>query len=535
VGERFAFLPADLSGALPPLARAALSGTRALPGVRLPRSAAELEGPAPSWDERARGELSGALCDSLAPLEPHVAVLDAARSLARAGRGCVVTAAAPGLLGGPLASLWRALACVRLAKTAAEHLGVEVVPVLFNRADERTLAPAHLLNPRFDLQRVGLSSMGATARPLGAVVLDERRHRLGALRAALAQLHGGAPHLADALDLLAPRPGESPARAFTRALLALAGPLGLVVVEPEWIRPQLCAALVRVLGSAPPGGLAAGARAVAELDPSLAVDDLPVLAHLGPQGGRDLYAGGEGFRFAGEPGSRNAAELAAALVGDPGDWSAGPRTEHLALDLALPSVCELGGPRELAARAAAAPLREAAGLAPGSFVLRGGVSVVDTACARSLAACSLQVEDVLAGQARGGEPADPPPVALERLRGIAEEAGSSLRALRPDLARIDRGLAARLRRAAAQVEGLVGGIAERAERVHRNRGGSRGRHLRRVEGTLRPGGGLQEERLGPFSLVARHGRGCLEPVADALDSFGAEHLVVHLGAVRERE
>ena len=530
MAERFAFLPADLSGALTPLARAALSHAHALPGVRLPRSAAECESPAGAWDAELRAELSAALLDPLARLEPHGAVLERARALARPQTLCVVAAAHPGLLGGPLASLWQGLACVRLARTIADCLGVEVVPILFNRADERVLAPAHILNCQLDPQRVGLSALDEGRRALGTLVIDEERHRTAALRSALVQLHGGAAHLEQALDLFLPRPGESPARAATRSLLALAGPLGLLVAEPDWLRPQLTAALVRIVGTAPPDALATGADNLGRLDPAAALraQALPALVHFAPGGARELLPGGEGFRFEGESGSRRGAEVAAAIVGAPTAWAAGARLEHLALDLVLPCVCELGNADALAARAAAAPLRTALGLAPGPFVLRGEVSVVDAACERSLAACSLEVADVLGGSAPPSSAALPPQV-VEALRTLGSQAGASLRGLRPELAEIDRGLATRLRRVAGQVENLVGALAERAERVHHNRAGTRRRHLRRANGALRPAGKPQEEVLAPFSLVARHGRGWVEPLAGALASFGAEHLVWHLG------
>ncbi|MED6334980.1 MAG: bacillithiol biosynthesis BshC [Planctomycetota bacterium] len=525
---RFAFLPADLFPPLTPLARAALAGECALPEMRLLRSTADLGGVADVWGEDLRAELSSALLGPLAALEPHVAVLEGARALARPGTFCVVTSARPGLFAGPLASLWKALATVRLARRFSEHLGAPVLPILFNRADECTLAPALLLNRQLALQQVGLTSMGEERIALGAQRIDEELHRTGALRSALLQLHGDEPHLKQALELLMPRPGESPARAFTRSLLALAGPLGLVVVEPDWIRSQLAAALVRIVGGVSPDALAEGARAVADLDPAAGVEAQSALVHFGVGGPRELRAGGEGYRFEGEPGSRSGAELAALIVGEPAAWVGGPRLEHLLLDLVLPSVCELGGPRSLALRAAAGPLRRALALEPGAFVLRGPVSVVDDACARSLEARSRDVADVLGGAAELTATSEPEPPVFGRLRAIAADAGASLRGLRPELAEIDRGLGARLRRTAGQVEELVEGFAERAARAQRQRAGTRGRHLRRLWAALTPEGQPQEALLGPFSLVARHGLDWLEPLALALDSLSAEHLVVQL-------
>ena len=103
-----------------PLVEAALAGEPSVRGIRVARSAEEIALPAERFEPERRSALSACLERCLAPLRPHVAVLDAVRALRAGGTWAVVTGQQPGLCGGPLYTLYKALQAVRLARHLAQ-------------------------------------------------------------------------------------------------------------------------------------------------------------------------------------------------------------------------------------------------------------------------------------------------------------------------------------------------------------------------------------------------------------------------------
>jgi len=549
-------LPAAVCG-LSPLARAALAGDFAPAGLPLPRAAAALEPPsnlARRFDRDERERLALALERNLTGLEPHVAVIEAVRSLARPEATLVVTACAPGLYASPLDGLWRALCALRLAALLARRWGAPVTALLWNRADRPGLSdlnPMRVLNPNLDVQRVGLAGLSGERTVPGRLVLEDGRHHLPAVRALLAQMHGDHPHVERALELLAPRAGETVARAFTRTMLELFGARGLIVAEPDWLRAQLSRALTTLVGRDPLALLRRGAAALSArgFEPGEDPGTAALVLRLDGDAARALRAGGEGFRYDGEPGSRTAAELAAEIAQEPAAWAAGELLEPLALDRALPVAARCGALAELALHAVLAPARDA-GLAPATpFVPRPAITLIDPAAQRSLAALGLGPAEVLgragappAAPIGGGaeplapsepeEPAEQPQLVRD-LRERARRTADELLAHRAELAAIERGLAGRLARVARDLCSGVERLCERAERALANRSGTRGRHVRRLENALRPLGRGQEEVFGPLPFLARCGTGWLDALGDELDPFAAEHLTVRLCAGEE--
>ena len=262
------YLPATVFP-LGALARAALAGRPSppeLPGMCVP----DALGSVPFYEERLeredRAELSQTLERELALLGPHVAVLESARALAEPGAACVLAGQQPGFLGGPLYNLYKALSVVRLARDLAQAWERPVVPVFWNHADDHDIAEVHsihVVNANLDLRKVSLPGMSSGKRPFSDLVLDEETHRLGPIAELLRQVLPEGERLERALARFLPRHGESLARAFTRAYVDLCGHLGLIVLEPAWIRNALSRALARLVGLDPRHALAEGARLLA--------------------------------------------------------------------------------------------------------------------------------------------------------------------------------------------------------------------------------------------------------------------------------
>jgi bacillithiol biosynthesis cysteine-adding enzyme BshC len=516
-----------------PLVEAALGREPSVRGIVVARSAAEIEPPAERLDSEQRAALSARLERCLAPLRPHVAVLDAVRALRAEGTWAVVTGQQPGLCGGPLYTLYKALQAVRLARHLSQAWERPVVALFWNHADDHDVAEVHhlhILNENLDLQRAGLAGLSSGRVPLGRLVLDEQRHGLGALRGFLEQSlarRSTDPEqqrcAREALELFLPRSGETPASAFTRTWTGLLGHLGLVVIEPEWIRDELSHRLADFVVRDPLAALQRDATALraAGFTPAIEPAEAALLYHVGEDGRRALRAGGEGFRFDHEPGSRTGVELAAEIVQDPGAWSPGALLRPLAQDLCLPVAAYVGGAGELAYHAQLGSLRAALDAPRTPFVLRRSATLVEPETQLALRRLGVEAEVVLAGELAGqvGLATAELPAALVQLREAGERAARELLAPRAALAEFDEALAKNLARTAAQVRDLVDKLVAKGERVHHNSSGKGRRHVRRVENSLRPHGEPQERVLGALPFVARFGTVWIETLLASFEPF----------------
>lgn len=546
-------LSADVLGAAP-LTRAAFAAGPAFGPLPIALDSADIPRPGETLGVGARGVLAAALragLEGALGAEGVPSRVDTSlRTLEREGTFAVVTGQQPGFLASPLYSLYKAIQACRIATELSRKWGSPVVPIFWNHADDHDIAEVHhawLLNRNNDLQKVGLAGMGSGRVPIGELALSAEVHRLPALRAQLRQIVEEHPGADAALDLFLPREGESLARTLTRAFSELLGEHGLVVLEPQWVRGLLSHELAQLVGRDVGGALGAGERALRAAGLSVAIPALGdpalgdpaggsaqgaalVFRHDPARGRSALRLGGEGFRYDGELGSRTRAELAAEIVQEPEAWSAGALLRPLVQDAVLPTCAYVGGAGELAYHAQLGPLRDLAGLRRTPFVPRIGCTLVDDETRFALERCELDVAEAIAlrgGYAPEGDSSTGPAV-IAALRASAYEAAKLVLVHRAALAELEPALAIGLKKAAEQIRGSVEKVAEKAERVHKNRSGKGERHVRRINSALGPRGLPQERVLGPFQFVARYGRALVDVLYEELPAFGQEHVVVHI-------
>lgn len=528
---RIEHLPADVLDPSP-LARAVAAGKLPRELLFVPRRSLEMQPPSDRLDPQARAALARTLESHLAPLAPHVAVLDHARAIAKPGSFCVVTGQQPGLFASPLYSLYKALQSIALARRLSIAWECPVVPIFWNHADDHDVAEvhhAHFVNRNLDVQKLAVAGLASGKQPLSRVVIDAAQ--AAALSAALAQVLQGASNVERALEIFAPRGGETFASAFTRAMTTLLGAHGLCVVEPDWIRAPMSRELARIVAAEPGAALVAGARALEALGHPVAIDPrtAALVFELRANGRFGLRSGGDGFRFDGEDGSRNATELAAEIVQRPLEWSPGALLRPLVQDAVLPVVAYVGGYGELAYHAQLGPLRDLVDTPRTAFVPRVSCTLVDEPLRTALAKLGTDVETVIrAAGSYASAQADDAPHVLARLREIAATAARALNAERSAFAELDPSLAVQLKKTGEQIRTLVDKLAEKGERVHQNKSGKGKRHERRVNSVLRPRGEPQERALGPLAYVARFGEDWIAELLAEIDPFQLEHLVVHL-------
>ncbi|HUR29594.1 MAG TPA: bacillithiol biosynthesis BshC, partial [Planctomycetota bacterium] len=363
---------------------------------------------------------------------------------------------------------------------------------------------------------------------------------LSAIRATLEQLHHQEPHVEAALDLFCPRDGETLARAFTRSMTELFGAGGLVVLEPDWIRPSMSRALADLVGrmrqSETPqrfeSALLAGAAQVRALGtaPQIEPATAALLYRVDERGRSALRIGGDGFRYDGEEGSRTGAELAAEIAQDLAGWSPAALMRPIVQDRCLPIAAYVGGLGELAYHAQLFPLRDFAGVPCTPFLPRFSCTLIESDVEASLVKLELSAEDVLRARgAIGAESEEAPPEVIATLRAIGARAAREIAEQRAALSQLDASLAANLKRSGDQVQALVEKICEKADRVHQNKSGKGRRHLRRVATALCPRELPQERVLGPLSFYARHGRRFVDELFAHVPAVPQGHMLAFLG------
>jgi bacillithiol synthase len=541
------FEAANLFG-LSPFAARALTGHTAELGLivphtldAIPRLNTDL------FDPPRRRELAERLEAKLATLEPHVRVIDAVRRLAQPGATCILAGQQPGLFGGPLFNTFKALHVVRLARALEAQWQTPVIPMIWNHADDHDLAEVHhawFANDQHNLVKVGLPGASSGRTPFSHLVCDDETHQLGNLRSRLADLHMGALDPAIA-QLAVPRDGETLAAAWTRFHLELFGHLGLVVIEPDWIRQDLSNALADVIAPHPLACLRRASERLthAGLDVAIDPEHAALVYHLVPGSKRGateaasqtsverlaLRPGGDGWMFDHEQGSRTATELAAEIVKDKPNYNAGALLRPIVQDLALPVAAYVGGFGELAYHAQLGELRERSGLAPGVFVPRLTATVTDARLRTSLrhiqmsAGAFLRAPNLDERQVHQVDAAQ-----VERLRAAYRAFKSELMLEHDALSAIDPGLGGQLRRVLSQAKKHVDALATRVERIETSLSGSDRRHRRRLLAQLWPRESPQERLLTSCQLTARLGRDWLDELLAEIDPLPLEHLIVHV-------
>src|SRR5262249_59380360 len=118
-------LPADVLERTP--RPSAPAGADPIAAGMVPRNIADLSRPADRLETGEREALARQIEAPLARFSPHVAVLDAVRSLTEPGACAVVTGQQPGLYVSPLYCLYKALHAVRLARLLRERWSIPVI------------------------------------------------------------------------------------------------------------------------------------------------------------------------------------------------------------------------------------------------------------------------------------------------------------------------------------------------------------------------------------------------------------------------
>jgi len=509
------------SGLLPPLPTAYLGGRALdlLAPLRFLAPGEEPDGSPAAVDRQPLAAALGAANEAWG----HPAAGEMAARLADSETLVVATGQQPGLFGGPLYSLSKAVAAARWA-ARLEAAGQRAVAVFWVATEDHDFAEvAQATVPgRGELNRWSLGDdpsplVRVGERPLGGSIdeiLDAWREQQGS------------GNYAAWLDRLAGwhRPESRFGEAFCRTLVGMMGercPLLLDAMSPA-VKQAQKSGLLRLVEArdALDASFAAADERIESAGYSLQVRPQRGLSPLFLQHENERrrieWRGTDRFGLRGLDGfEESVGWLEAAIDADPTRVSPGVLARPAFQDLILGTHLQILGPGELAYMAQAAPSYELLGVEAPWTTLRPQALVLPARQRQQAEELGLTLDDLVGGgvnvsavvSTRAGE---------DFVTPIKERVTRELAALREPTLALDRSLERPLEKTADQVrralEAFGGKVAAAAARRHEVM-------ARRVEGlveAVRPGGTLQERAISAAHFVGRY-PGFVEALWNQLD------------------
>lgn len=487
--------------------------TETLGGSPLSRAAQEGQAPtewiparpagAAAWKaraERVQQEFSGSRW--LAGLRPAFdASGAAAERLERVAEqnGIVITTGQqPGLFGGPMYTLLKALSALALADRIERDTGIPCAPVFWAATDDGDFAEASwtAVAGEGQVHRLSIPRLGNDGVVMAEMPLGDTGEQFEQLVAAA----GSAPHggILDALKS-AYHPDATVGSAYVRFLRQLLEPHGIGVLD-AWhpatraaARPTLVEALRRA--ASVDEALALRMVAIERAGFRAQVARVPKLSLVF----RSLAGVKERIPI------QQAAEVAHRADSV---LSANVLLRPVVERRILPTVAYVAGPGEIAYFSQVSAVAEALGVAAPLAVPRWSATVVEPSIDRRLGRLGMVLDDLKTpheAERRIGDRAMPAAV-REALEGLRSDLASRLDALGAVSSQLDHLVPDRV------VEGARHQMLHRVDRLERRlRAAARSRaadavqDLATVRASLMPDNQRQERRLNPVPMLARHG------------------------------
>ncbi len=414
----------------------------------------------------------------------------------------VVTGQQPGLFGGPLYSLIKAMSTVAAAGELEARSGQPAVPVFWIEGDDHDFE---------EIRGVWLLDRAGSPRALRYEPEDEHVG-LPAYRRVLddsiLDLHGQLPDIFPDTEytsdlLLAARdayaPGRSLSEAFGRLLLHLTRGSGLVVMDPT--TPELKRLAFPVYEAA--------VRHEAEGRRQITARTREIEA-IGFQG--QAAAEGYGVFCTGPTGVR--ARVRTDSAGDPPEGvldgcverlSAAVLLRPLVQDFLLPTAIYVGGPSEIAYHAQMGDLYGLHGIPRPLVIPRHQVAILTKSHLRVLDQDEIGFDELSAGDEAALNRRAADPAAQAAFAQANEVVDSSLAHVEQAAGAVDGSLTAAVRRARGKVHAILEDLEAKSVRAAKRRDEERRQRFLRARNALFPGGAPQERRLSPLVFANRYG------------------------------
>jgi bacillithiol synthase len=481
-----------------PLSRAARAG-------ELPQWFVPLPATADAWQTHAKAVRESIRADWYERLRPAIAATGAAAArLERSagGGGLVVTTGQqPGLFGGPLMTIVKAISARALADELQQTLGIPVAPLFWAATDDADFDEAAVVSVALEggAHELRLAERAPAGTPMARVPLD---HDIDALARALRDACGSAPHAAYlARALAAYHDGATVGGSYVELLRNILEPLEIAVfdVSHASVNDVAIAVLERAATRAGAVSNAVHARneEIVARGFTPQVDEVPGLSVVfeNAHGTKRRLPIAEAESFLGKDG----ATLSATVLLRP------------VLERAIfPTAAYVAGPGEMAYFAQVTAVADALEIPKPLVVPRWSMTIIEPRVQRVLDEFDIAAEslaDPHAVESRIAR-AHLPPDAAEALEKLRIDIGANLDRLSSGSrelidTRVVDGLGRTLEHRLARVERRLAAAVKRREvEVMRKLGTARG--------SLFPFGVKQERKLGYIPFLARYGPGLLE-------------------------
>lgn len=445
---------------------------------------------------------------------------------------CVTTGQQPGILTGPLFTVYKALTAVALARFLERVSGRTVVPVFWVAGDDHDFAEAnhtYLLTLQNEIERLSLRTRASEAPSLPLY-----RELLGAeiddVVAAYSAHTPDTEFRSGVLDWVTRhyRADQDIATAFAGAVAELLGPYGMVVFSPTHVAAKRAIAplLIQVLMSSVSldKDLSARATQLRQAGKATPVDvgDGAVPVMLEAALGRDrLMLDGDGFvtRRSGE--SWALADLESLAASEPQRLSPNVLLRPVVEAAVLPTLAYVAGPGELSYLPQAEPLYRGLNVSPQLAFPRWSGRVIETRISKVLAKYGISADDL--NQADGQLEAtlvrdDMPAEASSALAGLRRTISTDY----PRLLQAAAGVDPTLRKPVQSAQNsALAGVADVERRIvsHlKKRNDIVVQQLAKARNNLFPRGRPQERLYNVLGYLVRYGPAFLDVALETIES-----------------
>ncbi|NPV07752.1 MAG: bacillithiol biosynthesis cysteine-adding enzyme BshC [Anaerolineae bacterium] len=445
--------------------------------------------------------------------------LAGARDLADSDTYCVIGGSQVGFLGGPVYTTYKIVAIIRLARRLEEKLGVRVVPAFWLASEDHDFQEVnhvYYLQPDGEVGRVRFT-WNEQGKPISALPLTPEAQR--AANQYFAALEPG-PHRDETRALFAPRPGETYTSWHGRVWADLFSPQGLVLVQPEVLRPLAGDFFGRALQQAEAIATAL-AQVAGELrqygyQPQLTSADAGRLYLIDERGRR--------LRVDDAPTHVERARR------QPEHYSTDAALRPVFADAVLPVLADVLGAGEIAYQGMLQPLHGLFDVPQPVLFPRPHYTVVGPEESQALERYGVTARDILTAQLDPAgifrrAAADHDRAEFYRARS---EVRKALEPLRERVERIDPSLGRTWEGTLAKALRAVDKLEERAQRAQLSQSGRSRQGLHALRNALLPRGRLQERMLPLPHFLNRHGRPFLQLLFDAGQLCRFDHSILTL-------
>lgn len=487
-----------------------------------------------------------ALCDSLLEMNSHWGAgketLANIELLREADCVAVVSGQQAGLLTGPLYTIYKAISAVKLAGCLRQR-NTKAVPVFWIATEDHDfpeVAAAEFIGRDCRLASVEVpESLHREGTPVGQVVLDET------ITQVLDQLFKRLPtseFIPDLQKLLREswKPGVSYGDAFARMMTGLLGNYGLVFLDPmQPALKRLAAPLyAQAVRNATDIAVALESRS-RELEAAgyhaqvlASATSFPLFIH-DDTGARHAMARIEDGRYQAKNSevAYTIDELAQLAISEPEKFSPNVTLRAVVQDYLLPTIAYYGGAAEVAYFAQTAEVYRLLQRPVTPILPRSSLTMIERNTVRILERYGLALEDLFEGpeavlkrvveEYLGAETAN-------QFHKTEASVNTELDELREKLKEVDATLADALETGRRKINYQLEGLRTRFHRAQMSRDEAAQRQIERAFEQLYPHKELQERHINITSLLARHGRYCVDWIYTAVNLGSNEHQVVFL-------